>query len=104
MTGAYTRSRAKSRSAPEFDHPARPTESSRHTRESADATAEAETHGAMPHSSDAASTASTRRGVTNRSDGPRMSKADGTDRADDRPAPGHLLSRWRSAPRRRRST
>src|SRR5437867_10306266 len=104
VSRADTSAPATKPSCTEIVSHAPPAESSRHTRDSAGATAEAENHGAMLHSSDAASTASTRRGVTNRSDGPRMTKAAGTDRGDDRPAPGPLPSRWRRAPRRRRST
>src|SRR5437660_12537143 len=64
-----------------------PAVSSRHTRESAGATADAENHGAMPHSSDTASTASTRRALTDRSDDRETSKGDGTGRGGVPPAP-----------------
>src|SRR2546430_2353337 len=66
---------------------AAPAVSSRHRRESAGATAEAENHGAIPHNSDAARRASTRRAFTDPSDGPETSKANGTARGDARPAP-----------------
>src|SRR5881628_560602 len=57
-----------------------PVASSRQTRDRAGATADAENHGAIPHNSDAASTASTRRAFTDRSDDPETSRADETGR------------------------
>ena len=55
--------------------------------ESAGPTADALNHGAMAHNSEAASTASTRRGLTGRWDDPRTTRGDGTAPGDARPAP-----------------
>src|SRR6266571_2487506 len=58
-----------------------------HSFESVGATAEALNHGAIPHSSAAASTASTRRGLIDLSDGPRTSREARTSPRDAPPAP-----------------
>src|SRR5204863_8725245 len=87
VSSADTSAPATKPSCTEIVSQAPPAVSSRHTRESAGATAEAENHGAIPHNSDAASTASTRRALTDRSDGLETSKADGIARGDARPAP-----------------
>src|SRR5205809_198061 len=66
---------------------AAPLVSSCHTRANAGPTAAAENHGAMAHNSEAASTASTRRGLTGRRDDPRTTRRGGTAPGGARPAP-----------------
>src|SRR5213594_973743 len=87
VSSADTMAPATKPSCTEIVSHAAPAVSSRHRRESAGATAEAENHGAIPHNSDAASTASTRRALTDRSDGLETSKADGTGPGGARPVP-----------------
>src|SRR5436309_6904768 len=87
VSSADTSAPATKPSCTEIVSHAAPTVSSRHRRESAGATADAENHGAMPHSSDAASRASTRRALKDRSDDRETCKANETGRGGAQPAP-----------------
>src|SRR5438094_10324158 len=87
VSSADTSAPATKPSCTEIVSHAAPTVSRRHRRESVGATADAENHGAMPHSSDAASRASTRRALKDRSDDRETSKANETGRGGARRAP-----------------
>src|SRR6266851_600557 len=87
VSSADTIAPATKPSCTEIVSHAAPAVSSLHTLESAGVTADAENHGAMAASCDAASTASTRRAFTDRSGGPETPKEGRTGRGGARPAP-----------------